>query len=107
MLKEPNKPVPLSGLSSVNKAHNMVNNNVREGTDWKMWCIFANEGCAKGQLKLVIGSITMPSTSKASKDISYVTSSQFDEFKKELNNRLHKIEETLTLHSFSDRKPQS
>jgi len=77
-IQSPNSPVSLSDSYNLNKAHNMINNNVREGTGWKTWGILTREGCAKGQLKLVVG-----------------TQSQFEMFMKEINDRLSKIEERL------------
>lgn len=97
-IKFPNKPVSLSDPSILNKAHNMINRNVLEGTNWKTWGILTKEGCAKGQLKLVIGSVVPLPTSRTPKD-PYVTRSQFYEFKKDIEKRLDSIEQALNLKS--------
>jgi CheY-like chemotaxis protein len=93
-IQSPNRPVPLSDSSNLNKSHNMTNNNVREATDWKTWGILTREGCAKGQLKLMIGSVISSPAHQTPKD-HYVTQSQFEMFMKEINDRLSKIEERL------------
>jgi len=72
----------------------MINNNVREGAGWKTWGILTREGCAKGQLKLMIGSVISSPAHQTPKD-PYVTQSQFEMFMKEINDRLSKIEERL------------
>lgn len=100
-IHSPNSPVSLSDSFNLNKAHNMINNNVREGTGWKTWGILTREGCAKGQLKLVVGSVVSSPAHQIPKD-PYVTQSQFEIFMKGINDRLGKIEQTLNRMSPSD-----
>lgn len=100
-ISSPNKPVSIILASDqLNKAHNMINNNVREGTDWNTWGILTKEGCAKGQLKLVIGSISIVplKTSRTPKD-PYILQSQFEKFKKDIEERLALIEKALNFKS--------
>jgi len=104
-MKSPNKPVSLSESFNLNKAHNMINKNVLEATDWKTWGIITKEGCAKGQLKLMIGSVISSPAHQTPKD-PYVTQSQFEVFMKEINDRLGKIEQTLNRMSRSDNDPR-
>ncbi|MBC8359423.1 MAG: hypothetical protein H8E54_10840 [Candidatus Aminicenantes bacterium] len=99
-IKSPNRPVSLSESFNLNKAHNMINNNVKEGTDWKTWGILTREGCAKGQLKLMIGSVISSQAHQTPKD-PYVTQSQFEmfmkdfeRFKKEVSTKLEDINKT-------------
>ena len=96
-IQSPNSPVSLSDSFNLNKAHNMINNNVREGTGWKTWGILTREGCAKGQLKLMIGSVISSQAHQTPKD-PYVTQSQFEvfmkdfeRFKKEVSTKLEDI----------------
>jgi len=100
-IQSPNSPVSLSDSFNLNKAHNMINNNVREGTRWKTWGILTREGCAKGQLKLVLGSVVTSPAYQTPKE-PYVTQSQFEIFMKGINDRLGKIEQTLNRMSPSD-----
>jgi len=93
-IKSPNRPVSLSESYNLHRIHNMINNNVREGTGWKTRGILTREGCAKGQLKLMIGSVISSQAHQTPKD-HYVTQSQFEMFMKEINDRLSKIEERL------------
>ena len=104
-IKSPNRPVSLSESFNLNKVHNMINNNVREGTGWKTWGILTREGCAKGQLKLMIGSVISSSAHQTPK-VPYVTQSQFEMFMKGINERLGKIERTLNRMSPSDNDPR-
>ncbi len=104
-IQSPNRPVPLSDSFNLNKSHNMINNNVREGTGWKTWGILTREGCAKGQLKLMIGSVISSPAHQTPKD-HYVTQSQFEMFMKEINDRLGKIEQTLNRMPRSDNDPR-
>lgn len=100
-ISSPNRPVNVTLPSDqLNKAHNMINNNVRDGTDWKTWGILTKEGCAKGQLKLVIGSVVSLPTARTPKD-PYVTQSQFEKFlkdfekfKKEVLTKLEDVSKT-------------
>lgn len=93
-IKSPNRPISLSESFNLHRIHNMINKNVREGTGWKTWGILTREGCAKGQLKLMIGSVISSSAHQTPKD-PYVTQSQFEMFMKGINDRLGKIEQTL------------
>jgi len=93
-IKSPNRPVSLSESYNLHRIHNMINNNVREGTGWKTWGILTREGCAKGQLKLMIGSVISSPAHQTPKD-HYVMQSQFEMFMKEINDRLGKIEQRL------------
>ena len=104
-IQSPNKPVSLSESFNLNKAHNMINKNVLEGTDWKTWGILTREGCAKGQLKLVVGSVVTSPAYQTPKD-PYVRLSQLEMFMKRINERLGKIEQTLNRMSPSDNDPQ-
>ncbi len=104
-IQSPNSPVSLSDSFNLNKAHNMINNNVREGTGWKTWGILTREGCAKGQLKLMIGSVISSPDHQTPKD-PYVTQSQLEIFMKGINDRLGKIEQTLNRMSASDNDPR-
>ena len=104
-IQSPNSPVSLSDSFNLNKAHNMINNNVREGTAWKTWGILTRESCAKGQLKLVVGSVVSSPTHQTPKD-PYVRQSQFEMFMKGINDRLGKIERTLNRMSPSDNDPR-
>ena len=90
-IKSPNRPVSLSESFNLHRIHNMINKNLREGTDWRTWGILTREGCAKGQLKLMIGSVISSSAHQTPKD-PYVTQSQFEMFMKGINDRLAKIE---------------
>ena len=99
-IQAPNRPVPLSEAFNLNKAHNMMNNNVRKGTDWKTWGILTREGCAKGQLKLMIGSVISSQAHQTPKEL-YVKQSQFEmfmkdfeRFKKEVSTKLEDINKT-------------
>ena len=83
----------------------MINNNVREGTGWKTWGILTRGGCAKGQLKLVVGSVVSSPAYQAHKD-PYVRQAQFEVFMKGINDRLGKIEQTLNRMSLSDNDPR-
>jgi len=83
----PNRPVNVNLPSDqLNKAHNMINKNVLEKTDWHTWGILTREGCAKGQLKLSIGKVVPFLTSGATPKDHYVTQSQFEKFKKEMES---------------------
>jgi len=104
-MRLPNKPVSLSESFNLNKAHNMINKNVLEGTDWKTWGILTREGCAKGQLKLVVGSVVTSLAYQTPKD-PYVRLSQLEMFMEGINERLGKIEQTLNRMSPSDNDPQ-
>ena len=104
-IESPNKPVSLSEFFNLSKAHSMINKNVLEGTDWKTWGIVTKEGCAKGQLKLVVGSVVSSPAYQTPKD-PYVTQSQFKMFMKGINDRLGKIEQTLNRMSPSDNDPR-
>jgi CheY-like chemotaxis protein len=91
----PNKAVPISLASDqMNKARNNINNNVREGTDWKMWGILSKEDCAKGQLRLVIGTAELRPPSRVVQN-GYISKSHFDEFKKEVERRLSLLEQFI------------
>ena len=104
-IKSPNRPVSLSESFNLNKVHNMINNNVREGTGWKTWGIITREGCAKGQLKLVVGSVASSPAHQTPKE-PYVTQSQFEMFMKGINDRLGKIERVLNRMSPSNKDSQ-
>jgi CheY-like chemotaxis protein len=93
-IQSPNRPVALSDPFNLNKAHNMINKNVTEVTDWKTWGIVTREDCAKGQLKLVVGSVVSSPAHQAPKD-PYVTQSQFEMSLKEMNARIDKLEQKL------------
>lgn len=94
-INAPNKSVPISLASDqLNKARNSINNNVREGTDWKMWGILSKEDCAKGQLRLVIGASELRLPAPAVQD-GYVSKSYFDDFKNEVERRLCLLERTI------------
>ncbi len=96
-MQEPNCPVDLPTEEfgkNLNKVHNSINEKVLEGTEWNTWGILTREGCAKGQLKLVIGSVAGASVPESQKD-TYILKSEFEEFKKEIESRLAKIEQTL------------
>ncbi|MEK6689966.1 MAG: response regulator [Nitrospirota bacterium] len=98
-ISSPNRPVSVALASDqLNKAHNMINNNAREGTDWNTWGILTKESCAKGQLKLVIGSVVPLSDPRIPKN-PYVTKSQFEKFKKDIEERLDLIEKALNFKS--------
>lgn len=105
-MKSPNNPVSVpTGLTNadLNKVHNTVNNNIREGTDWNTWGLLTKEGCAKGQLKLVIGSVGALSASPTLKD-PYILQSQFQKFKKDIEERLVSIEKALNLKAPQNNK---
>jgi CheY-like chemotaxis protein len=104
-VKSPNNPVNLSDNSVLSKAHNLINKNVLEGTNWKTWGILTRKGCAKGQLKLVISSVGLP-LSPSVLDTSYVSKSQFDEFKKEINNKLDRLEQILSKQTSLNKETQ-
>jgi len=84
-MKSPNKPIslPTTYGKNLNRVHNNINETVREKTDWNTWGILTKEGCAKGQLKLLIGSVVPLPTSGTPKKDPYVTQSQFERFLKE------------------------
>jgi CheY-like chemotaxis protein len=104
-MKSPNKPVslPITYGKNLNRVHNNINENVREKTDWNTWGILTREDCTKGQLKLVIDSVGAFSTSPTVKD-PYVTQSYFEKFKRDVEERLKKIESTLNLKSPQENK---
>jgi len=83
-MKSPNQPVTLPDTygKNLHRVHKNINDNVRNSTEWNTWGILTKEGCAKGQLKLVIGSVEALPTSQIIKD-PYVTQSQFERFLKE------------------------
>ncbi|MFH1963799.1 MAG: hypothetical protein ABIJ30_13180 [bacterium] len=98
-MKSPNQPVLVQMESlttaNLNKVHNIINTNVLEGTNWNTWGVLTKEGCAKGQLKLVIGSIADISSPSIYKD-PYLSQSQFNKFKEDIESRLNAIEEVLS-----------
>jgi len=110
-ITSPNKPVINPGGStqgskneaSLNKVLNTINTKVLEGTDWNTWGILTREGCAKGQLKLVVGSVMPLHTSRTPED-PYVTQSRFERFMRDVEERLKKIESTLNLKSPQENK---
>jgi len=66
VIAKPNTPITNPGGStqgvsssdaSLNKVINKINENVLERTGWNTWGILSRENCAKGQLKLVVGSV--------------------------------------------------
>lgn len=92
----PNKPVLLLEISDLSKVHEKVNTNVLEGTQWKTWGILSKDGCGKGQLKLVVGSV-VPATNMSGPEDFYVLQSQFSKFKKDIEERLVSVEKALKL----------
>lgn len=106
-MKTPNKPVSWvvdMSTADLNKVHNVVNSNVLEETEWKMWGIFSRDRCGKGQLKLIIGSvIPVIGNSERTANI-YVLQSNFEKFKKEIDNRLTSMEKMLKSLSPSNKK---
>ena len=94
-IKSPNKPVSLSESFNLNKAHNMINKNVLEATDWKTWGIITKEGCAKGQLKLLIGSVDTQEEQRSDTNRNFLNRNEFDEFKKDIEGRLSEITNLL------------
>lgn len=100
-MHSPNKPVSWSvdlSTAELNKVHNAVNTNVLEETEWRMWGILSRDKCAKGQLKLIIGSVK-PLLSQSEIANPYVLQSHFEKFKRNVEERLKKIESTLNLKS--------
>ncbi len=98
-MKFPNKPVSwVSDMSTadLSRVHNAVNTNVLESTEWKIWGILTKDKCAKGQLKLVVGSVK-PFPSESSTANIYVLQSHFEKFKKDIEKRLYLIEQALNL----------
>lgn len=96
-MRSPNEPVtwvPDSSTADLNKVHNSINKNTFEGTEWKTWGILSREGCAKGQLRLVIGSV-IPISSITSANNLYVFQSHFEKFKKGMEDRLSSIEQGI------------
>lgn len=104
-MKSPNQPVALPDTygKNLHRVHKNINDKVRDGTDWRTWGLLTKEGCAKGQLKLVIGSIVPLTTSRTPKD-PYITQSQFEKFKRDVEERLKEIERTLNLKSSQENK---
>lgn len=95
-MKNPNKPVSLPTKEygkNLFRVHNNINENVREKTDWNTWGLFTKEGCTKGQLKLLIGTEPLP-ISSILKD-PYVTQSQLESFRKEIDKKLSLIEQAI------------
>lgn len=93
-LKSPNTPVGPFGDQVLKDVNYDINKWVREKTEWRTWGILTKEGCAKGQLKLLIGSIVQPSAFMAPKE-SFVSHSEFEKFKKDIEERLGAIEKAL------------
>ncbi len=96
-MQEPNCPVDLPTEEfgkNLNKVHNSINEKVLEGTNWNIWGILSREMCAKGQLKLVVGSVAGAAL-PIDKKVSYVLQSDLENFKKDIELRLEKIEQTL------------
>lgn len=105
-MQSPNKPVSWSvdlSTAELNKVHNAVNTNVLEGTEWKMWGILSRDKCAKGQLKLIIGSVK-PLPSQSEIPIPYALQSHFEKFKRDVEERLKTIEGALNLKSSQKNK---
>lgn len=97
----PNEPMDLPTEEfgkNLNKVHNSINENVLKGTDWNTWGVMTKEGCAKGQLKLVLGSVMPLPTSRVPKD-PYVLQSHFYKFKKDIEEKLDSIEQALNIKS--------
>jgi CheY-like chemotaxis protein len=98
-MKYPNTPVDIPTKEfgkNLNKVHNIVNENVLKGTDWKTWGILSRQRCAKGQLRLVVGKVTGISSETNDED-AYISKSQFEQFKKAVESRLDIIEQALKL----------
>jgi len=105
-MHSPNKPVSWSvdlSTAELNKVHNAVNTNVLEGTEWRTWGILSRDKCAKGQLKLIIGAVK-PLPSQSDTLTPYVIQSHFEKFKRDVEERLKKIESTLNLRSPKENK---
>lgn len=100
-MHSPNKPVSWSvdlSTAELNKVHNAVNTNILEETEWRMWGVLSRDKCAKGQLKLIIGAVK-PLPSQSDTLTPYVIQSHFEKFKRDVEERLKKIESTLSLKS--------
>jgi len=94
----PGGSTPGAGVqASLNKVINSINNKVLEKTNWNMWGILTQEGCARGQLKLVIGSVKKNVSSQTNIPNLYVTQSQFDKFKKDVLGEIDSIKRELQL----------
>ncbi|WKZ15477.1 MAG: response regulator [Candidatus Jettenia caeni] len=72
-----NKPVNLQ-RDDLSRIHNRINENIMEGTEWNTWGVLSKENCAKGQLRLVIGSVR-PFQSTSSQKDPYITRSEYYE----------------------------
>ena len=91
----PNKPVNISvDSNTIARACYDINENVREGTEWKTWGILTKENCAKGQRKLLIGAVVSLPNQRTHKN-SYVDQTQFERAIKEINMRIDRIEQLL------------
>lgn len=98
-IKSPNRPVSLSESFNLHRIHNMINNNAREGTEWKTWGILTKEGCAKGQLKLMIGSVVPASSSPEPPLRKFVTREEFERLKQDLLQLKKELQELKILHT--------
>ncbi len=91
----PNRPVTLSDAYNLNKVHNSINDIVREKTDWCTWGILTKEGCAKGQLKLLVGSVVSGEERESDTNKNFLNRKEFDEFKNDVEKKLSNIEDLL------------
>lgn len=84
----------MRGESALNKVLNIVNDRVLNGTGWNTWGILSREQCAKGQFKLVIGSVASSSSAPPAGS-SYVLSSVFGKYKEDMEKRLRAMEQII------------
>ncbi len=99
-MQAPKEPIDISdvvGFRRQNKIINIVNSKVLEVTDWNTWGILTKEDCGPAQIRLLIGKIL---TSSITKDdmpelASYVTKSEFNEFRDEINSKLDELKKFL------------
>ena len=81
--------------ASLGKVLDTINSKIREETDWNTWGILSREKCAKGQLKLIIGSVENRMTNVNTDELSSLLY-EFTKFKKNVEERLAVIEQKIS-----------
>ncbi|MEK6646750.1 MAG: hypothetical protein AABY84_08780, partial [Candidatus Firestonebacteria bacterium] len=97
-MESPNKPVylPEATINKLPRIHSRINENVMEKSNWNTWGILSKENCAKGQLKLVVGSVK-PFPITNTPENPYITRSEYYEELEKLEEEINIIKEKLAL----------